>query len=152
MFYSPTPMTPSETLTVLTAIASFHPPQDLGDATVAAWCGAFREQNVHHVTDALTAVRRYYSDPANSDPWIKPWHVVAGYREIRSERMKGIGPESVDGDLDPEDPNWFPIVNARLKAVRDGHPLLPEWQDSSRRPISPELAAQIAELESGEAE
>lgn len=118
------PLQPAEVLRLLAVVAAYHPPQDLGDATVAAWTQALLAGRVANLPDATAAVIRYYADPDNSDPWIKPWHVVRGVRDIRQERLR-VGPKlpALSADLDPDNPAWAKIIADRLDAIADGRPV-----------------------------
>jgi hypothetical protein len=113
-------MTISETAKLLATIASYHPAFPVNESTVAAWAAAFREAEITSLPDAVRAVVRFYADPENTDPWIKPWHVIGGVRVIRSARLKQTSIEEVSSDLDPDAPNWGVVVQRRLEAVADG--------------------------------
>lgn len=119
------PLTPGDVLRhVLVPIKAFHPPQDVGDATVAAWTAALHDANVTNIIDARTAIIRFYNDPAVTETWMKPRDVVRGVQAIRMDRLrKGPTIADVSRDLDPEDPQWAKIVAERMDAVADGRPI-----------------------------
>jgi hypothetical protein len=115
---------PADALVVLAVAKAFHPPIDIGEASVAAWTAALNAGGVTNVEDAKAAVTRYFANPDNRDPWIKPWAVVEGVRAIRRERLRnGPGLAELSADLDPDSPYWTRIVHARQDAIADGRPM-----------------------------
>lgn len=122
----------TETARVLAAIVSYHPAFPVTESTVAAWAAAFRSTKINRLADAVQAVVDFYADPEITEPWIKPRDIVGRVRAVQKQRTRGITMREVDADLDPDDPQWAPVVNRRWSAIADGATV-----EEARRDIQP---------------
>lgn len=109
---------PSDALAILTKIRAYHGPQDVSQATCAAWAEALNEAHVTSVTNCLAAVTRHYATPG-TNPWITPGDVAGLARAIgddRLERTEIPTPNAPASDTRA----WLAEYRAMLAAIRSG--------------------------------
>jgi len=110
----------SDALKILFRIRTYHGPQDVGDTTAQAWADALNLSGVTNMTDAELAVIMHYSD-SDANRWITPGDLIAKYRQIRGDRLKGIDYGDVTQDVDANDADaYLATIRHRYAAIADG--------------------------------
>jgi hypothetical protein len=113
-------LTEDDTIDVLSAIKTFHSPQDDGDVTIKMWTVALRYGRVTNGADAVEAVVRHYTTPG-ANPFITPGDVIEKYREIRNARLQNIDHGDVTQDVDASDVEaYLATLRMRIAAIADG--------------------------------
>jgi hypothetical protein len=104
---------------VLTAAAAFDR-RKVGQSDVTAWQVALAASGVTSKADAIRAVSEHYAATAD---YLIPAHVADRVRAMRLARVENLEDVDLVRDVDPDDPHWTRILQARRRAVLDGTPV-----------------------------
>lgn len=109
-------MTPQETGQVL-ALCAAYDSRTVGRADILAWHDVIGDVAY---TDAMQAVKDHYRDHRER---ITVADIRDCVRAMRLARVENIEDVDLVRDIDPDDPHWTRILQARRRAVLDGTPL-----------------------------
>jgi hypothetical protein len=109
----------NDVVDVLTTVAALDK-RTVGEADITVWQAAFKARGVTSRGDALRAVAEHY---ATSTEWLMPAQVADRMAAMRRARVADLEDVDLVRDVDPDDPHWTRILQARRRAVLDGTPL-----------------------------
>lgn len=92
------------------------------------WANDLQEYGYDIAVQALTRVSL-----RENHGWIDSAAVIAEIKRIRVERLEKVSNEMIMSDVDPDDPQWVRILQARKRSIADGT-VTPE-QVQARQPI-----------------